>query len=591
MASCEITREYRLVSIPRIIPNYWTRILATTLILSVSLASCEQGKQENQIVSLTLPNFAVQAAVDPNFASISWTLTVDGSEPLLTPTSITVNNNGSKNYEIPVSSNITHHFKLEIDATLTNTDPVKKYTVASSEKDQFIVSKEVAAEHPELKLNNVNLDAFDFQRYNDDDDLMSNWDEIQQNADPGMQNEQPMSQTYALNTARGNDSGYGITATKKGGYVVVGATDTTTGVDMAFWKFNAAGGKDIFQTHAASNQGTDVAYDVKASDGLGGWIAVGKTWNGSNYEMATWEFTASGNLAPNFNGGKILVDDNAAGGNGSDSAQAIAASPDGGWLVAGYSVNGNKHEDMVVWKFTDSGTFAASFNKYAIFVGSKSGANLDDRANAIAVTSDGGWVVVGRSSDNVKNDMKIWKFDSNGLLDSKFDGDGIFTDDGSASGSDNDEALGVVALPDGGWVVTGYAMVNNNQDMALWKFNNTGLDASFNTSGLFTNNNAAGGNSDDVGNRLVVDSLGNFTVVGSSKNATDNDLAIWRVKATGRLDTKFFSGGIYTRNNISGGSGNINDIGTAIAVLNNGSIAVTGYTEVTAASYDMFVLK
>jgi hypothetical protein len=54
------------------------------------------------------------------------------------------------------------------------------------------------------------------------------------------------------------------------------------------------------------------------------------------------------------------------------------------------------------------------------------------------------------------------------------------------------------------------------------------LDKSFGEGGIVVDNNAAGGNSDDIGNSIYVDSKGKIYVTGFSVNRSFNfDMVIW----------------------------------------------------------------
>ena len=67
--------------------------------------------------------------------------------------------------------------------------------------------------------------------------------------------------------------------------------------------------------------------------------------------------------------------------------------------------------------------------------------------------------------------------------------------------------------------------------MVVWRFNADGsLDITFAGYGIFVHNSAAGGNGDDSGNGIAVDSHDKILVGGSSMNsAGDADMAVWRV--------------------------------------------------------------
>lgn len=116
-----------------------------------------------------------------------------------------------------------------------------------------------------------------------------------------------------------------------------------------------------------------------------------------------------------------------------------------------------------------------------------------------------------------------------GTLDVTFNGKGYFTHDSAAGGNDNDDGQAVAVQSDGKMIVAGYS-VNANSDMAVWRLNTDGsLDATFGTNGYFTHDNAAGGLTDsDQGYAIALQSDGKILVAGVSANGF-SDMAVWRL--------------------------------------------------------------
>ena len=77
-------------------------------------------------------------------------------------------------------------------------------------------------------------------------------------------------------------------------------------------------------------------------------------------------------------------------------------------------------------------------------------------------------------------------------LDTTFNGTGYRTYNGGSN-----EIIYSIVLDSSGRIV---AAGTNNSDMMVWRFNTDGtLDTTFNSTGVFTHNNAAGGNGIDYG--------------------------------------------------------------------------------------------
>jgi len=203
-----------------------------------------------------------------------------------------------------------------------------------------------------------------------------------------------------------------------------------------------------------------------------------------------------------------------------------------------------------------------------------------DVGAATVIDGSGNIVVVGYSWNGGNYDMTIWRYDSSGTLDSTFGTNGIVTNDNAAGGSPgNDQAFGVV-LDGTDIVVVGDSYNGTNLDMAIWRYNNTGnLVTSFNTTGIVTNDNAAGATTpgDDIAYGVALDGT-DILVTGGSWNGNNFDMTVWRYNNSGALVTTFNSTGatpgIVVHDNAAGGTAG-NDIGRGI-VLAGTDIIVAG---------------
>ena len=67
--------------------------------------------------------------------------------------------------------------------------------------------------------------------------------------------------------------------------------------------------------------------------------------------------------------------------------------------------------------------------------------------------------------------------------------------------------------------------------MTIWRYNSEGtLNTGFNSTGYVVHDSAAGGSGDDSGYGIAVDSSGRILVAGYSYNGSSDDMAIWRYK-------------------------------------------------------------
>ncbi|MGZ4308066.1 MAG: Ig-like domain-containing protein [Gaiellaceae bacterium] len=204
----------------------------------------------------------------------------------------------------------------------------------------------------------------------------------------------------------------------------------------------------------------------------------------------------------------------------------------------------------------------------------------DDRAFAMARQSDGKLVVVGRSGAAGAGIFAVARYNTDGSLDTSFDGDGMVTTAvGCSTGaSDYDEAHTVAIQPDGKIVVAGVA--NNStcnpgtsfQDFAVVRYNSDGsLDTTFSGDGkAFANNNF------DEAWAVALQSDGKIVVAGKTGSVPDSMVA--RFNSDGSLDTGFGTGGKVVTTFVSDTLKY--DEFHAVALQSDGKIVAAGFTEV-----------
>jgi hypothetical protein len=246
------------------------------------------------------------------------------------------------------------------------------------------------------------------------------------------------------------------------------------------------------------------------------------------------------------------------GGTGNEGASAIAATNDGGCIVAGstISTDGDVHNnhggrDMWIVKLTAIGD--------TVWTKTLGGTD-NEGASAIAATNDGGCIVAGTtySTDgdvhggHVEPDMWIVKLTATG--------DTVWTK--TLGGTDYEEAVAIAATNDGGYIVAGNTLsIDGNQDMWIVKLTATGDTVWTKT---------LGGTGYETATGMANINNGGCIVAGYAKS-TDGDVHgnhgledIWVVKRTATGDT------VWTKT--LGGSGY--DRAYAIAATSNGGCVV-----------------
>ena len=157
--------------------------------------------------------------------------------------------------------------------------------------------------------------------------------------------------------------------------------------------------------------------------------------------MVVWRYTSAGALDTSFDGDGIAVFDNAAGGNGDDWGQGITIDDQGRILVSGGSVNAAGNNDMALWRLNSNGSLDTSFNNDGFVThNNAAGGNDDDEGGfSILIDDDGKIWVPGTSTNAAGNlDMVLWRFDTNGNLDTSYDGDGFYIEGNVAGGNNID---------------------------------------------------------------------------------------------------------------------------------------------------------
>ena len=392
----------------------------------------------------------------------------------------------------------------------------------------------------------------------------------------------------------GNDVGNAITIDSLGRIVVTGSSSNGVDRDMAIWRYHSDGTLDTtfngvgYVTHhnASGGNGNDFGEGI-AIDPSGKIVVVGESINAAgDYDMVIWRYNPDGSLDTTFNGVGYVVHHNASGGNGSDLGYAVVIDSSGKILVTGESFGTGK--DMVIWRYNPDGTLDTTFNSpkgFVVYNGTG-----DDVGYDITIDSNGKILVVGYSynSTTLTQDMAIWRYHSDGTLDTTFNGVGYVTHNNAAGGNGNDFGRGIAIDPSGKILVTGYGdrdpTAGINNDMVIWRYNLDGtLDTTFNGVGYVTHNNATGANQDDIGEAITIDSQGRILVTGYSDRDPNNtinnyDMIIWRYHPDGSLDTSFGNGeGYIFHDNAAGGNGS--DVGYDITIDSLGRILVTGYSD------------
>ena len=362
------------------------------------------------------------------------------------------------------------------------------------------------------------------------------------------------------------DAAHSVAMQSDGKIVVAGYSDNGSNIDFALMRYNSNGSLDTTfdgdgKVTTAVGSSHDAAHSV-AIQSDGKIVVAGYSDNGSNYEFSLTRYNSNGSLDTTFDGdGKVTTDFGS-----SDTAYSVAIQSDGKIVVAGYSWNGSNW-DCALTRYNSNGSLDTTFDgdgKVTTDFG-----NSDDFAYSAAVQSDGKILVAGESFNGSNRDFALMRYNSNGSLDTTFDGDGKVTTD---FGNSNDFANSVAIQSNGKILVAGQSFNDNNWDFTLTRYNSNGsLDTTFDSDGKVTTDF---GNSDDDGAfSVAIQSDGKIVVAGYSYNR-DLQFALTRYNSNGSLDTTFAFDGMVTT-----AVGNSADGAYSVAIQSDGKIVAAGYSD------------
>ncbi len=343
--------------------------------------------------------------------------------------------------------------------------------------------------------------------------------------------------TQAIGAA--NDYAYDIAVGSEGEIVVVGSSDVSGNTDFAVAKFDTHGSLESGFDHDGPGRlhtnisGNDESKQVIQVDGK--LVVVGSSLNGSNSDFAVIRYNADGSLDTTFDGdGKLTT----AFGETTDTANCLAVQSDGKIVVAGYTANSGSC-DFALARYNADGSLDTTFDgdgEVTTIIGPG-----EDIASSVAIQADGKIVLAGHSGKDRDYDFALVRYHTNGSLDTSFGNEGILT---TSFGSGADLAKSVVIQSDGKILVAGDAINGSNSDFALIRYNTNGsLDTTFDGDGKLT---TAIGLGNDVASSVALQSDGKIVVAGLLDNINNYVFALARYHSNGALDTTFDGDGTVT---------------------------------------------
>ncbi|HEX5035799.1 MAG TPA: hypothetical protein VFX30_01390 [bacterium] len=208
----------------------------------------------------------------------------------------------------------------------------------------------------------------------------------------------------------------------------------------------------------------------------------------------------------------------------SSSAGDIALQEDGKIVVVGEADNGTDI-DFAVLRYLPDGSPDESFGTSGIVL-TPVLPGQSDHARFLDIQPDGSLVVAGTSAFN---DFVVVRYSSDGILDSEFGQDGVF----SLPGADPSDSLGGMDVQPDGKIVLG-GMKNVAMTALRLLADGSALDPDFGTNGLAT---ATLGGDGGEGRAMALQPDGRIVVAG--RNFTDQDVAVVRFDGEGNQEMDF----------------------------------------------------
>lgn len=259
-----------------------------------------------------------------------------------------------------------------------------------------------------------------------------------------------------------------------------GIPDTSFGIKGAVVLDGIARGEDYF--------GGEVATSVK-KDLMGNILVAGYSTNSEdNIDMFLLRLKDNGDLDTSFADNGVIVNDGVARGGfpgGVDMAFDIVTDHQGNILTTGRSQNSSGDYDMVLLRYDSDGKPDLSFGNNGVVVSDGAAGFISGDDNGIALILDYyNRIIVAGTSINAEgnSDMVIWRYNTDGSLDTIFGNNGIVVSDGAArdgmpggydiSHSDGPAIkIGFILDNQGRLMVAGSCdNMTGDRDMVIWKY-------------------------------------------------------------------------------------------------------------------------
>ncbi len=282
-----------------------------------------------------------------------------------------------------------------------------------------------------------------------------------------------------VNFGISRDGATQVTIQKDGKIVAAGYSADDDGSHFALARLNKDGSLDSsFAGNGTSRLNLNGLGRINglALQSDGKIVVTGPLWNGSNNDFGVVRYNTNGHLDSTFGTNGILKTDF---GSTEDDAKTIILQADGKILVSGLAYNYSTKTFMLI-RYNADGSIDSTY-KNSIPVGEH------DLVNTMAIQSDGKIVMGGSlyskgqydsaTYDNSNSNYAVARFNTNGSLDTSFNRTGFNIID-----VEKDDVINSIVIQRNGKIIAGGL---SNNTISLVRFNSNGtLDSSFNGNGM-----------------------------------------------------------------------------------------------------------
>ena len=356
------------------------------------------------------------------------------------------------------------------------------------------------------------------------------------------------SKTYG---GTGDDSGRYLQQTSDGGFILVGYTDSfgSGDGDVLVMKLDSDGIISWQKTYGGARFDGASAIDQTTD---GGYIMSGQSntfYEDWNYDAWVVKLTSNGSISWQKTYGA----------DGWEELTSVCETSGGGYIAAGHSDPGGQSTDLWVVKLDADGT--VDWNRVY------GGNDGEDTYAGIEQTTDGGYILAGRTESFGAGDLDAWVL--------KLNANGSVAWQKLLGGEDREQVISIQQTSDGGYIVGARTMTYGHGDKDVWILK-LASDGSVGWQKTY------GGELEEELRFLRQTSDGGYIVVTKTESFGNGDTDLWIMKL--RPD-----GSVAGQKTFGGTLG---ESAEAFVLCSDGSIVICGETESFGeGASDVWLLK